>query len=165
MICRAIRFGIPSMRWPLIMPLGSSTGSPIKSAFLLNLRAFWPPPTSSMALRSTEKTTNLGGGRIRYFHQNWCGPKDSDRDGVPDVKDECPDTPFGVEVDEKGCPLDRDGDGIPDYQDDCPEYREYPSSTVVPTQMATEYPIIRTIALNYREYRNTMAVPTATAMA
>jgi hypothetical protein len=31
--------------------------------------------------------------------------------------------------------------------------------------MATEYPIIRTIALNYREYRNTMAVPTATAMA
>ncbi|MFW5756005.1 MAG: OmpA family protein [Tangfeifania sp.] len=47
--------------------------------------------------------------------------KDSDGDGVPDRKDECPDTPPGVEVDEKGCPLDRDGDGVPDYKDDCPD--------------------------------------------
>ncbi|HQN93774.1 MAG TPA: OmpA family protein [Prolixibacteraceae bacterium] len=49
------------------------------------------------------------------------GPGDQDRDGVTDDKDECPDTPFGVEVDEKGCPKDRDKDGIPDYQDDCPD--------------------------------------------
>jgi outer membrane protein OmpA-like peptidoglycan-associated protein len=48
-------------------------------------------------------------------------PKDSDGDGVPDRKDECPDTPPGVQVDEKGCPLDRDGDGVPDYKDDCPD--------------------------------------------
>lgn len=47
--------------------------------------------------------------------------KDSDGDGVPDRLDECPDTPPGVEVDEKGCPLDRDGDGVPDYKDDCPD--------------------------------------------
>ncbi|MCY1718858.1 OmpA family protein [Prolixibacteraceae bacterium Z1-6] len=47
--------------------------------------------------------------------------KDSDGDGVPDRKDECPDTPPGVQVDEKGCPLDRDGDGVPDYKDDCPD--------------------------------------------
>ncbi len=47
--------------------------------------------------------------------------KDSDGDGVPDRKDDCPDTPPGVEVDENGCPLDRDGDGVPDYKDDCPD--------------------------------------------
>ncbi len=47
--------------------------------------------------------------------------KDSDGDGVPDRKDQCPDTPPGVQVDEKGCPLDRDGDGVPDYKDDCPD--------------------------------------------
>jgi len=46
--------------------------------------------------------------------------KDSDGDGVPDRKDECPDTPPGVKVDAKGCPIDTDGDGIPDYKDDCP---------------------------------------------
>ncbi len=49
------------------------------------------------------------------------GSKDSDGDGVKDKKDECPDTPAGVQVDEKGCPLDRDGDGVPDYKDDCPD--------------------------------------------
>lgn len=47
--------------------------------------------------------------------------KDADKDGVPDKIDECPDTPLGVKVDEKGCPLDTDLDGIPDYQDDCPD--------------------------------------------
>ena len=46
--------------------------------------------------------------------------KDSDRDGVPDRVDKCPDTPFGVTVDKNGCPVDSDGDGIPDYLDDCP---------------------------------------------
>lgn len=46
--------------------------------------------------------------------------KDSDGDGVPDDRDECPGTPAGVAVDAVGCPLDSDGDGVPDYQDQCP---------------------------------------------
>ena len=45
---------------------------------------------------------------------------DSDKDGVIDSKDQCPDTPEGVLVDEFGCPLDSDGDGVPDYLDKCP---------------------------------------------
>ncbi|TXK37400.1 OmpA family protein [Pontibacter qinzhouensis] len=45
---------------------------------------------------------------------------DTDGDGVPDRRDECPDTPAGVQVDKKGCPIDSDGDGVPDYQDQCP---------------------------------------------
>jgi OOP family OmpA-OmpF porin len=47
-------------------------------------------------------------------------PIDSDGDGVADYEDKCPDTPKGVKVDVKGCPIDTDGDGVPDYLDDCP---------------------------------------------
>lgn len=46
---------------------------------------------------------------------------DSDGDGVPDDRDQCPNTPAGVAVDAQGCPLDSDGDGVPDYQDQCPD--------------------------------------------
>jgi OOP family OmpA-OmpF porin len=49
---------------------------------------------------------------------------DSDRDGVPDSLDKCPDTPVGVEVDESGCPVvhvDSDGDGAFDDVDECPD--------------------------------------------
>ncbi len=48
-------------------------------------------------------------------------PPDTDGDGVYDYKDECPDTPKGVKVDEKGCPIDTDGDGVADYLDKCPD--------------------------------------------
>ncbi|MHC4320844.1 MAG: OmpA family protein [Planctomycetota bacterium] len=48
---------------------------------------------------------------------------DSDRDGVPDSLDKCPDTPIGVEVDGSGCPkvvqTDSDGDGVFDDVDEC----------------------------------------------
>ena len=46
---------------------------------------------------------------------------DSDGDGVPDYLDQCPDTPRGVAVDKRGCPLDSDSDGVPDYLDRCPD--------------------------------------------
>jgi len=46
---------------------------------------------------------------------------DADGDGVADKKDECPETPAGVAVDEMGCAIDTDGDGIADYLDKCPE--------------------------------------------
>jgi hypothetical protein len=48
------------------------------------------------------------------------GKKDSDNDGVDDSKDQCPNTPEGVAVDEFGCPMDSDVDGVPDYMDKCP---------------------------------------------
>ena len=60
--------------------------------------------------------------------------KDSDGDGVLDPFDECPGTPRGVKVDDKGCPLpvakpkpmpaparlDIDGDGVYNDRDKCP---------------------------------------------
>jgi len=48
---------------------------------------------------------------------------DSDRDGVPDGEDQCPGTPAGTKVDDKGCPVspgDADGDGVLDVDDQCP---------------------------------------------
>jgi len=47
------------------------------------------------------------------------GQKDTDKDGVKDNKDQCPDTPLGAIVDEAGCPIDTDKDGVPDGIDQC----------------------------------------------
>lgn len=48
---------------------------------------------------------------------------DSDRDGVQDAKDQCPETGDGVKVDERGCPADDGGDadrdGVTDEADQC----------------------------------------------
>ena len=54
-----------------------------------------------------------------YTDSKGC-PLDTDGDGVPDYRDDCPGTPKGLIVDARGCPLDTDGDGVPDYRDDCP---------------------------------------------
>lgn len=48
-------------------------------------------------------------------------PLDSDRDGVFDGIDQCPDTPRGAWVDSRGCPKDTDGDGVLDGIDMCPD--------------------------------------------
>jgi OOP family OmpA-OmpF porin len=61
-------------------------------------------------------------------------PADSDGDGIPDLRDKCPDTPLGVMVDAVGCPPvekplavyqkpvdgDDDGDGVLNSKDKCP---------------------------------------------
>lgn len=54
---------------------------------------------------------------------------DRDRDGVPDARDLCPDTPQGPEPDPErpGCPLsDRDRDGVMDRDDLCPDVHKGP---------------------------------------
>ncbi|MCH9696287.1 MAG: OmpA family protein [Gammaproteobacteria bacterium] len=45
---------------------------------------------------------------------------DSDGDGVKDSMDKCPGTPAGIRVDASGCPVDSDGDGVTDDKDKCP---------------------------------------------
>ena len=48
---------------------------------------------------------------------------DRDRDGIPDLVDQCPANSFeelSRGVSNNGCPLQSDADGIPDYRDRCP---------------------------------------------
>jgi OmpA-OmpF porin, OOP family len=45
---------------------------------------------------------------------------DRDGDGIYGMQDECPQTPPGIAVDGRGCPVDSDMDGVPDYLDACP---------------------------------------------
>lgn len=47
-------------------------------------------------------------------------PKDSDKDGVYDDRDQCPNTPVGTAVDSVGCNNDTDGDGVLNVRDKCP---------------------------------------------
>ncbi len=54
------------------------------------------------------------------LHYAFGGEADSDKDGVGDSKDECPNTIMGAEVDKRGCPTDADGDGVYDGLDQCP---------------------------------------------
>jgi OmpA-OmpF porin, OOP family len=44
---------------------------------------------------------------------------DSDRDGVTDRKDACPNTVANAKVDKVGCPIDQDQDGVPNGIDQC----------------------------------------------
>jgi outer membrane protein OmpA-like peptidoglycan-associated protein len=45
---------------------------------------------------------------------------DQDRDGVPNNRDRCTDTPPGAQVDGSGCPQDNDADGVANGLDRCP---------------------------------------------
>jgi penicillin-binding protein 1A len=73
-------------------------------------------------------------------------PEDTDKDGVTDDKDRCPDTLAGTKVDENGCPVetakDSDNDGVKDEDDRC---ADTPAGTSVdqqgcPTSTATPAP-------------------------
>jgi len=52
---------------------------------------------------------------------NFGKKKDADMDGISDYNDKCANTPTGISVDKKGCPLDKDKDGVADYIDACPD--------------------------------------------
>ena len=69
-----------------------------------------PPNGSNDMLIQT-----MAGFSYSFFTQT-----DEDGDGIPDSKDQCPNTPPGVKVDDFGCPIDSDHDGVPDYKDKCP---------------------------------------------
>jgi outer membrane protein OmpA-like peptidoglycan-associated protein len=62
-----------------------------------------------------------------FAYQAEVVPRDTDKDGVKDENDACPESPedFDGFEDDDGCPdLDNDGDGIPDENDACPDLPE-----------------------------------------
>ncbi len=71
-------------------------------------------------LRMDNKDDNFMKHTVGLVISFGCGKKDKDNDGVYDKYDICPNTPIGVKVDTKGCPMDSDNDGVADYLDQCP---------------------------------------------
>ena len=59
------------------------------------------------------------GQHVFTFAFNFGKSKDTDKDGIADIYDKCPETAINVKVDANGCPIDTDGDGVPDYLDKC----------------------------------------------
>jgi len=89
------------------------------------LRAEYRSRASSQSnVDVTDQIATLG---LRYTFGKKSAPvpvpavvSDTDGDGVPDSKDQCPSTPPGVSVDAMGCEVDSDGDGVVDSRDRCP---------------------------------------------
>jgi len=75
---------------------------------------------TSLGLQYNFSTNNYD-EKYKDFNFSKLDKIDSDNDGVADVKDGCQDTPTGVKVDSRGCPLDKDKDGVPDYLDKEPK--------------------------------------------
>jgi outer membrane protein OmpA-like peptidoglycan-associated protein len=69
---------------------------------------------------------------------------DSDMDGVLDYNDKCPQTPKDVKVDKKGCPLDSDNDGVADFEDEC---ADTPAGVKVDLKGC---PLNKTLALHFQ---------------
>ncbi len=91
-----------------------------------------------------DKTVKDFGEEIDYMMYD---SEDEDGDGVIDFIDECPWTPAGVEVNEKGCPLDNDHDFVPNFRDDELESRETVPVTPQGVEMTDEM-----IFVDYQHY-------------
>lgn len=126
---------------------GSSMAGPIwRSVMLAGLKGqknepfVAPSDVEKITICKSNGLRAVGGGTDgtyqEYFKKNTipqgtCDvpkpPEDTDKDGVTDDKDLCPNTGVGVEVDETGCEVeeeppavvDTDGDGVPDTLDKC----------------------------------------------
>jgi outer membrane protein OmpA-like peptidoglycan-associated protein len=98
--------------------LVSKSSTELKAAVDINLNSGDKPAYSSCP---------DWGVWLSLSHTGTIIPKDTDKDGIKDNVDQCPDQPEDLDgyQDEDGCPdLDNDGDGIPDIEDKCPDLAE-----------------------------------------
>ncbi|NQY05299.1 MAG: OmpA family protein [Flavobacteriaceae bacterium] len=91
-------------------------GIKVQSVYKVNFADDQLLISNSVNNLTNEGETNHFQNVIGVIHT--LGAKDSDKDGVKDEDDECPETPGLKEF--NGCP-DTDGDGIQDSEDSCPE--------------------------------------------
>lgn len=84
---------------------------------------YFPSPLNSRAGVQDNWDFSLQAGLGFRLGDGASAPRDSDKDGVVNGADACPDTPRGEAVDSRGCPLpkDADGDGVVDASDRCPD--------------------------------------------
>ena len=87
--------------------------------FGLRFDARWN--SARMDIPDTQRENNIESALGLSWVLGGGPPRDTDGDGVPDRKDDCPDTPRGATVDAKGCPSDSDGDGVLNGLDKCPD--------------------------------------------
>lgn len=112
----------------LIVPVGAGLKFNLSQKFAITYRYLYVLTNhDDHDLAKTDASNDFFGSKSDAYGEHLLGlaislgaPKDSDKDGVPDKKDQCPNTPKGVKVDIHGCPLDGDADGIADYVDKCP---------------------------------------------
>lgn len=80
-----------------------------------------PPPADSDGDGVPDNRDQCPGTSVGTRVDNTGCEPDGDRDGVADSRDQCPDTVSGAEVDRRGCELDSDNDGVVNSQDRCPD--------------------------------------------
>ena len=113
---RTVEMGVPvTLTWACQNATSADIAPGIGSVQLQGSMSITPADSSPYTL------TCAGAGGEAKSIANVAVIKDSDKDGVFDNLDKCPDTPAGVKVDPNGCPLDGDKDGVPDYLDKCPQ--------------------------------------------
>ena len=90
-------------------------------ALRFEARGIYTPNTKSAFPGGQKNATHLiASAGLAFFEPGGTRAADADRDGVPDKRDTCPDTPLGASVDSRGCPADTDGDGVLNGIDACP---------------------------------------------
>ena len=106
-----------------------------KLALRLEARMIYTSHTSA-SFASGAVTHLVGSVGISLFDHGAWKPPDTDKDGVVDRRDACPDTPIGATVDARGCPSDADHDGVFDGLDKCADTPA--GATVDPTGCPTD---------------------------
>ena len=133
----------PSVKWqqskPLCVVAGALAGGAVAGA-ADNEAALGILLGAGVAYLACDSGSVCGGGEIQTL--NGC-ESDSDRDGVYDSSDHCPNSILGAQVDSTGCVLniDKDRDGVLNASDACPMT---PANTIVDE---TGCPVVAKISL------------------